>query len=134
MIDGFALRSWCLRVPPAEDPAFRIAYAAELVAMVESARLLERGRTSDAEARIAQVEDPQGLAPDDLDRWKGRTERTAGRAAATDGRLDAELRSRNSNDDKLALLRSLRTRAIADLGPIVSALNNVVIFSPLINC
>jgi hypothetical protein len=106
---------------PAEDPAFRIAYAAELVAMVESARLLERGRTSDAEARIAQVEDPQGLAPDDLDRWKGRTERTAGRAAATDGRLDAELRSRNSNDDKLALLRSLRTRAIADLGPIDAA-------------
>ena len=106
---------------PAEDPAFRIAYAAELVGMVESARLLERGRTSDAEARIAQVEDPQGLAPDDLDRWKSRTERAAGRPAATDGRLDAELRSRNSNDDKLALLRSLRTRAIGDLGPIDAA-------------
>ena len=106
---------------PAEDPAFRIAHAAELVAMVESARLLERGRTSDAEARIAQVEDPQGLAPDDLDRWKGRTERVVGRAPANDARLDADLRSRTSNDDKLALLRSLRTRAIGDLGPIDAA-------------
>ncbi|RLS47203.1 MAG: hypothetical protein DWH86_00855 [Planctomycetota bacterium] len=106
---------------PAEDPAFRIAHAAELVAMVESARLLERGRTSDAEARIAQVEDPQGLAPDDIDRWKGRAERVVGRAPATDARLEADLRSRTSNDDKLALLRSLRTRAIGDLGPVDAA-------------
>ena len=102
---------------PADDPAFRIAHAAEMVAMVECARLLERGRTSDAEARISQVEDPQGIAPDALDRWKGRTERTVGRAPAGDGKLDQELRARASADDRGAALRSLRTRAIGDLGP-----------------
>ena len=102
---------------PADDPAFRIAHAAEMVAMVECARLLERGRTSDAEARISQVEDPQGIAPDALDRWKGRTERTVGRAPAGDGKLDQELRARTSADDRGAALRALRTRAIGDLGP-----------------
>ena len=106
---------------PGDDPAFRIAHAAELVAMVECARLLERGRTSDAEARISQVEDPQGIAPDALDRWKGRTERTVGRAPAVDGRLDQELRARTSADDRGAALRALRTRAIGDLGPADSA-------------
>jgi hypothetical protein len=106
---------------PAADPAMRIAHAAELVAAAESEELLERGRTSDAEARIGQLEDPQALAPDDADRWKGRTERTVGRAPTTDGGLERDLRSRANLEDRLAMLRSLRTRAIGDLGPVDAA-------------
>jgi hypothetical protein len=106
---------------PGADPALRVAHAAELLAMVEAVRLLERGRISDAEARIAQVEDPEGIAPDDLDRWKGRVERTPGRTIGADGRLDQELRNRASIDDKLAFVRAFRTRAIGDLGPIDAA-------------
>lgn len=106
---------------PGTDPALRVAHAAELVAMVEALRLFERGRISDAEARISQVEDPEGIAPDDLDRWKGRVERTPGRALGGDGRLEQDLRTRSSIDDKLAYLRSFRTRAVGDLGPLDAA-------------
>lgn len=106
-----------LAAKPSDDPAARIATAAAQVAMVESARLLERGRLSDAQARISQVEDPQGIAPDDLDRWKDRVERTPGRATGVDGRLEQELRSRQSPEDRAAFLRSLRSRSIGDLGP-----------------
>ena len=99
------------------DPAERLVAAAECVALVEAARLLERGLVSEARARVMQVEDPTGLALDPLDRWKGRRETAAGRAPATDGRLAAELGARASFDDRTALLRALRTRAAGDLGP-----------------
>lgn len=110
-----------LAARPTGDPPARIAAAAAQVAMVESARLLERGRLSDAQARIAQVEDPDGIAPDDLDRWKGRVERNPGRASGADGRLEQDLRSRQSADDRAAFLRSLRSRSIGDLGPLDAA-------------
>lgn len=103
---------------PAPDPAARIAHAAELVAMVEALRLLERGRASEADARVAQVDDGESIAPDALDRWKGRTERPVGRSSGTDGRLEGELRARGSLEDRMTLLRSLRTRAVGDLGPV----------------
>lgn len=106
-----------LAAPLAEDAAERTAVAAAQVAMVEAVRLLERGRLSDAQARIAQVEDPQGIAVDDLDRWKGRVERTPGRASGPDGRLEQDLRARGTAEDRAAFLRSLRSRSIGDLGP-----------------
>ncbi|MFO0962465.1 MAG: hypothetical protein U0625_06100 [Phycisphaerales bacterium] len=99
------------------DPAARLARCAEEIALVESLRLLERGRLSDAQARMAQVEDPTGLAPDQLDRWRDRTERTPVRPASTDGTLGEELRARRSLQDRLAALRLLRTRVAGDLGP-----------------
>lgn len=110
-----------LAARPTGDPAARIAAAAAQVAMVEAARLLERGRLSDAQARIVQVEDPDGIAPDDLDRWKGRVERNPGRAGGADGRLEQDLRARQSADDRVAFLRSLRSRSIGDLGPLDAA-------------
>ncbi len=104
-----------------EAPAERLVRAAERTALVEAARCLERGRISDAEARLAQVEDPDGLGLDDLDRWKDRTKRDAPRVPANDGQLRDELRRRSSFEDHAAFLRSLRTRAIGDLGPVDAA-------------
>ncbi|MFM8642806.1 MAG: hypothetical protein ACKOEP_08230, partial [Phycisphaerales bacterium] len=106
---------------PGADPAERLVAAAERVALVEAARLLERGLVSEARARVMQVEDPAGLALDPLDRWKGRRETAAGRAPANDGRLAAELSARASFDDRVAILRALRTRAAGDLGPLDAA-------------
>jgi hypothetical protein len=106
---------------PGPDAAERLVAAAERVALVEAARLLERGLVSEARARVMQVEDPAGLALDPLDRWRGRREATAGRAPTTDGRLAAELSARASFDDRVALLRALRTRAAGDLGPLDAA-------------
>jgi hypothetical protein len=106
---------------PGVDPAERLVAAAERVALVEAARLLERGLVSESRARVMQVEDPAGLALDPLDRWKGRRETAAGRAPANDGRLAAELSARASFDDRVALLRALRTRAAGDLGPLDAA-------------
>ena len=106
---------------PGPDAAERLVAAAERVALVEAARLLERGLVSEARARVMQVEDPAGLALDPLDRWKGRREAAPGRAPMTDGRLAAELSARASFDDRVALLRALRTRAAGDLGPLDAA-------------
>ena len=102
-------------------PAERMVRAAERIALVEAARCLERGRFSDAESRLAQVEDPDGLGLDDLDRWKGRTRRDPPRTPGTDGQLRDELRRRAAFDDHAAFLRSLRTRSIGDLGPLDAA-------------
>lgn len=102
---------------PSTDPAVRLAYVAERIALVEAARLLERGRASDAVARIAQVEDPAALAPDDQDRWKDRQERPAARPASDDGGLEDELRARRTLDARVAAIKQLRTRAAGDLGP-----------------
>lgn len=99
------------------DPAVRLAQVAERIALVEAGRLLERGRASDAVARIAQVEDPAALAPDEQDRWKDRQDRPPVRPAADDGRLQDELRARRTLTDRIASIRQLRTRASGDLGP-----------------
>jgi hypothetical protein len=104
-----------------QDPAERLVRAAERIALVEAARSLERGRISDAEARLSQVEDPDGLGLDDLDRWKGRTRRDPVRLPSADGRLGQELRSRAGHEDHVAFLRSIRARAIGDLGPLDAA-------------
>lgn len=104
-----------------EAPAERLVRAAERTALVEAARCLERGRISDAEARLAQVEDPDGLGLDDLDRWKDRSKRDAPRVPGNDGQLRDELRRRSAFEDHAAFLRSLRTRAIGDLGPMDAA-------------
>jgi hypothetical protein len=102
-------------------PAERMVRAAERIALVEAARCLERGRFSDAESRLAQVEDPDGLGLDDLDRWKGRARRDPPRTPGIDGQLRDELRRRAAFDDHAAFLRSLRTRSIGDLGPLDAA-------------
>jgi hypothetical protein len=99
------------------DPAERLVHAAECIALVEAARLLERGLLSDAMARTDQAADPQGISLDELDRWVGRSERPAGRRPATDGRLAGELQARTVAEDRKAVLRGLRARAIGDLGP-----------------
>lgn len=104
-----------------DAPAERLVRAAERTALVEAARCLERGRISDAEARLAQIEDPDGLGLDDLDRWKGRARRDAPRVPVNDGQLRDELRRRAAFEDHAAFLRSLRTRAIGDLGPMDAA-------------
>jgi hypothetical protein len=104
-----------------QDPAERLVRAAERIALVEAARSLERGRISDAEARLSQVEDPDGLGLDDLDRWKGRTRGDPVRLPSADGRLGQELRSRAGHEDHVAFLRSVRARAIGDLGPLDAA-------------
>ena len=99
------------------DPAERLVRAAECVALVEAARLLERGLLSDAMARTDQAADPKGISLDELDRWVDRSERPAGRRPATDGRLAGELQARTVAEDRKAVLRGLRARAIGDLGP-----------------
>lgn len=105
------------RAVPRTD-AERVTRAAEWMALVEAARALERGRASDADARLAQIEDPAGLMPAEGDRWRdGAPAAGAPRLPATDGTLDGELRRTRALEDRLAVLRSLRTRPIRDLGP-----------------
>lgn len=113
-----AARTTLLAKEAATGEAARIARAAEWMALTESARLLERGRSSDADARISQLENAEGLAPRPVDRWRDGKEIPAMQVPPGDGKLEGELRSRRSLEDRLNVLRSLRTRPIRDLGPL----------------
>jgi hypothetical protein len=103
--------------PEPVGDAHRIARAAEWMALVETARHIERGRLSDADARLAQLENTDGLAPDEADRWKDGPPSLEVRVPARDGLLEAELRNPRALADRLDALRALRTRPIHDLGP-----------------
>lgn len=122
-VDPALLARWAsVRAALAAKPeplgdAHRIARAAEWMALVEAARHIERGRLSDADARLSQLENPDGLAPDETDRWKDGPPSLEVRVPSRDGMLETELRSPRALADRLEVLRALRTRPIHDLGP-----------------
>ncbi|MBL9140973.1 MAG: hypothetical protein JNK53_03820 [Phycisphaerae bacterium] len=122
-VDPQLLRRWhsaataiAQKPEPASD-AGRVARTAEFMALVEAARLLERGRVSDADARLTQLEHADGLSPTAEDRWRDGPPSGEVRVPAADGTLENELRKPRALEDRLNVLRALRTRPIRDLGP-----------------
>jgi hypothetical protein len=123
-VDPELLRRWSAarRALAAKGDAMgmpaRVARSAEWMALVEAARMLERGRSSDADARISQLEVAEGFTPAEADRWREGKPTAPTQVPVVDGKLEGELRSRRSLEDRQSVLRSLRTRPIRDLGPL----------------
>ncbi len=114
---GAARRALAAKSDATGMPA-RVARAAEWMALVEAARMLERGRSSDADARISQLEVAEGFTPAPTDLWREGKPAVQAQVPTVDGKLEGELRSRRSLEDRQSVLRSLRTRPIRDLGPL----------------